>query len=190
MIIGSHNAWSFLRPRKWWMRLIGFTARCQRLDISLQRVCGSLCFDLHVRFDDNGDAVVVHGPVEYALFKDIRRDICYLDFMKDSFVRVILDTRTKKQFTDRQKELFYEFCMQLEMFYPNIKFWCGRNLYNWNVIYSFQNDPTCVELYGSVTKPKWLWGWWPWFYASGFNGRNISQGTNKNIMLIDFVDIN
>lgn len=29
MILGSHNSWSYLPVRKWWMRPIAFMARCQ-----------------------------------------------------------------------------------------------------------------------------------------------------------------
>ena len=36
MIIGSHNSWSYLPPKHWWMRPFAFMARCQSCDIQAQ----------------------------------------------------------------------------------------------------------------------------------------------------------
>ena len=32
MRLASHNTFTYLTPRKWWGRLLAFTARCQRVD--------------------------------------------------------------------------------------------------------------------------------------------------------------
>ena len=66
MILGSHNTWSYLKPRKWWQKLLRFTAQCQREDLTMQYVRHDVrCFDLRLRFDDNGNAQIVHGLIEY-----------------------------------------------------------------------------------------------------------------------------
>lgn len=52
-ILGAHNANTYLRPRKWWMRLINFTSKCQKLDIEEQFEHGVRYFDLRIRYDKN-----------------------------------------------------------------------------------------------------------------------------------------
>ena len=51
MILGSHNSWSYLPPKHWWMWPIHFMAKCQRVDIREQyEKYGVRCFDLRVRW--------------------------------------------------------------------------------------------------------------------------------------------
>ena len=194
MILGSHNSWSFLTPERWWMRLIAFTARCQRANFYEQCLHDVRCFDLRIRFDDDGVWHIVHGPIVYKLYKgvyeyDIFHNLSHLNDM-GAYVRVILDIRSKRKYTSIQREWFIDFCKEMELMYPNIKFWCGRCLADWgNVVYPFADTPSCEERYGSVTKPKWLWGIWPRLYAKRHNKEIRERGTDKDILLIDFVDI-
>ena len=192
MVIGSHNSWSYLRPRKWWMRLIAFAARCQRVDIRTQYLkYGVRCFDLRMRYE-HLEGVYAHGPVEYDMScVDVANALFWLNEKGDCYVRVIHEARTKEQYTKVGVELFREDCQQMQEHFPNIQFWCGRNLYDWNVDYQFQGDePTCEETYGSVVQgKKWFYGWWPWLYAVTHNKRIKARSTEKDILLIDFVDI-
>ena len=51
MILGSHNSWSYLPPKHWWMWSFHFMAKCQRVDIREQyEKYGVRCFDLRVRW--------------------------------------------------------------------------------------------------------------------------------------------
>ena len=62
MILGSHNSWSYLTPRKWWMKLFRFVAQCQDYDIKTQyEQFGVRCFDLRLKFDVEGHTMVAHG---------------------------------------------------------------------------------------------------------------------------------
>lgn len=76
-ILGAHNANTYLRPRKWWMRLINFTSKCQKLTIKEQLEYGVRYFDFRIRFDEKKiDFINCHGLVEYessvnALIEDI-----------------------------------------------------------------------------------------------------------------------
>lgn len=195
MVIGSHNSWSYLRPRKWWMRLIAFAARCQRVDIRTQYLkYGVRCFDLRIRFDDDFIPIIAHGPVVYGhndpdgenYFKDLRR----LNVKGDCYVRVIHEVRTKKQYHYGEVRRFQDLCGILKECFPSIQFWCGRNLYNWQKDYDFGDDPSCEETYGSVIQgKKWLYGLWPWLYARTHNKHIKAKGTDKDILLIDYVDI-
>lgn len=76
-ILGAHNANTYLEPRKWWMRLINFTSKCQKLSIDEQIEHGVRYFDFRIRFDEKKiDFINCHGLVEYessvnALIEDI-----------------------------------------------------------------------------------------------------------------------
>ena len=189
MVLGSHNAWSFLKPRKWWMKLIGFTAKCQKCDIQTQyEKYGVRCFDLRLRFDKDGTPMIVHGPIEYEQYR-FGNDLMWLDGKDDAIVRILLDTRSKKQYTDHQKNAFTICCAILQQTYKNIKFCEGRDLYTWKVNYDFCTNVTFEELYSSVCPPKIVDDWLPWFYAKLHNRKNIQKGTDKDVLLIDFVNI-
>lgn len=189
MILGSHNSWSFLPVKKWWMKPIAFTARCQRVDIQEQYDLGVRCFDLRVRFDGN-KLTLVHGVVEYRydlteLFFTLR----WLDSRGDCYVRVLHDVRNRRQAEGISTAEFRRFCARLEEAHPHIRFWCGRNLYDWQVDYDFGIYPTCEERYASVCPPRLIDDWWPWLYARLHNKKIREQGTDKEILLIDYVDI-
>ena len=195
MIIGSHNSLSYLCPKKWWMHFIAFTAMCQRENISRQFWFHNVrCFDIHIRYDKEGNMLFVHGPVVYRFTTE--EFVEWLEWFnqrkkKDVEIRLILDVRTKwaMEHYDYQRARFATACKALETRYPNIKFWCGRMVKGWKVAYDFDYTPTCEELYGSVMKHKWLWAWFPWLYAVTHNRRNIKKGTDKDILLIDYVNI-
>ena len=193
MILGSHNSWSYLPPRKWWMRPIAFTAKCQRVDIRTQyEKYGVRCFDLRVRFNKYGLGIVAHGIVEYCFTASkIYEDLAWLDTKGDCYVRVVHEVRSAKQYKNRQRNLFRHFCERLEDEYKNIRFWCGRDLYCWGYDYHFPgyDEPTCEERYASVCKPKLIDDWWPWIFARLHNRDILAAGTKKDILLIDFVDI-
>lgn len=185
MIIGSHNSWSYLRPVKWWMHLIAFTARCQYVDIRTQyERYGVRCFDLRIRIP-GGTPQLVHGHVVYDGSPDA--DLAFLNDHGDCSVRLILDTRTRKPYL-AQREYFQRYCYTLSAIYPSIHFWCFRNLYNWQQEVP-SPEPTCEERYASVQPPRLLDDWFPWLYARLHNHRNISVGTEKEILLIDYVNI-
>ena len=193
MILGSHNSWSYLPPRRWWMRPIAFMAKCQRVDIRTQyERYGVRCFDLRVRFNKYGLGIVAHGCVEYCFTASkIYEDLAWLNAQGDCYVRVVHEVRSAKQYKNRRRDLFYYFCERLEDEYKNIRFWCGRDLYCWGYDYLFPgyDDPTCEERYASVCPPKLIDDWWPWLFARRKNRDILAVGTKKDILLIDFVDI-
>lgn len=191
MILGSHNSWSYLPPRRWWMRPIAFMAKCQRVDIRKQYEQGVRCFDLRVRFNKHGLGIVAHGIVEYChTASQIYEDLAWLNEQGDCWVRVIHEVRTLRQYKNRNRKLFSHFCCRLENEYTGIHFWCGRNMYGWDYDYRFHDyEPTCDERYASVCPPKLIDDWWPWLFARLHNRDILATGTQKDILLIDFVDI-
>jgi len=88
-ILGSHNSWSYLTPTKWWMKVIRFTAKCQKADIKTQyEVYNVRCFDLRVRFNDYKLPIVAHGIVEYNItLAKLLKDIFWLNTKKDVSIR-------------------------------------------------------------------------------------------------------
>ena len=189
MIIGSHNSWSYYRPKKWWMKLIAFTARCQSNNIVEQYTYDKIrCFDLRVRFKE-GKPIIAHGIIEYDISeKDLFESLEYLNLRGDACVRILHEVRTKKQYTEESVDNFVDFVIKLQCRFDNIKFWCGKNLYNWENDYEFPYKPSCEEKYSSVCPPKILDDWWPWLYARFNNKKILKEGTDKDILLIDFVN--
>ena len=190
-ILGSHNSWSYLTPKKWWMKLLAFTAKCQAVDIKTQyEKYGVRCFDLRVRFNKNDGLILAHGIVEYNInWYDLMFWLQYLNDRGDCFVRVIHEARNKKEYTLYSKQHFIYLCEDIICDFKNITFWCGRNLYNWEVDFTFKATPSCEENYSSVKSPKLIDDWWPWLYAKRHNKKIKQEGTDKDILLIDFVDI-
>lgn len=189
MIIGSHNSWSYLPSKKWYLTPFKFIAKCQDLNIYEQYVHGVKCFDLRIRWNKKGVPEIAHGFMVYKItLSEILEHLDFLNNKKDCYVRVILEVRTKKQYTDFQIDKFNNFCKFCVKHYDNIKFWCGRNLYNWNEDFKFDIEPTCAEKYSSVCSPRIIDDWYPRLFARINNKKIIRQGTSNDILLIDFVN--
>ena len=189
-LLGTHNSWSFLKGKKWWMNLFRFVAQCQDYDIKTQyEKYGVRCFDLRVKYDKYGNTVFAHGKYvfDYNL-EQMSKDLLYIDKKSDCFVRIIHEARTKKEYTEKNVEKFRKFCSTLERVFANTKFWNGNNLYNGKNDYKFVCQPSCEELYSSVQAPKLIDDWIPRLYAFLNNKKNAKKGTDKDILLIDFVN--
>lgn len=197
-ILGSHNSWSYLKPKKWWMRPFAFVAKCQSKSIVEQYTAyGVRCFDLRVRWDERNQLpIIAHGLMEYKYTLEmLEADMRWLNAKKDCYVRVLHEVRNEKQYTKYSLFRFKYFCETVVEKYPNIRFWCGRNLYNWQYDYQFnyadipcQSEPTCTEKYSSVCPPKYLDDWFPWLYAKLNNAKIRKQGTADDILMVDFVN--
>ena len=187
-ILGSHNSWSYLTPKKWWAKLISFTAKCQSLNIIQQYNQGVRCFDLRIRFVNN-KLVIVHGFIEYKYsYEDLLKDLEYLNSKKDCCIRLIHDIRTKKQFLKSSTEKFVLTCYKFELNFKNIKFFGGMNFYNNLKDYNFNNYISCDGKYASACSPKFIDDLYPKWYAIKNNAKNIKEGTDKDVLLIDFVN--
>ena len=162
-------------------------AKCQTVDIRTQyEKYGVRCFDLRIRF--GGGLRLAHGFCAYRYTDDqLHRDLAWLDRQGDCHVRVLHEVRHVWQYTLEGTLQFRVYCHSLEAAYKNIRFWCGRNLYDWEYDWNFSGDePTCHEDYSSVSRWKYLVGWWPWIYAR-FHNKKIKE-TQDDILLIDFVN--
>lgn len=190
MILGSHNSWSYLKPRKWWMKPFRFMARCQDVDIKTQyEKYGVRYFDLRINFDDDG-LIVVHGFMEYKMTPfQLLDSLVWLDYKGDVYVRIVLDSRKKHLDKRTIEAIFVEMCQDFVKKYPHIRFCCGEDIETKEVIYPFPANPTCEECYSSVRPPKLLDDWYPRLYALLHNKKIVKKGTDKDVLLIDFVNI-
>lgn len=188
MVLGSHNSWTYLTPRKWYWRLLSFTAKCQDKPISGQYRAGATCFDLRVRTDKDGMLCVVHNNVEYSYsVGDILKDIEWLDGKGGCMVRVLHDVRSKARYTEESTKAFVDFCRKLSA-YKNVRFFGGNNLYDGKVDYQFEGGYPGIEgAYASERKPNSLYAIFPRLYAKRYNGMELSRGTDKDVLLMDFV---
>lgn len=191
MVLGAHNSWSYLPVKPWYLKPLFFTAECQSKTIREQyESYGVRCFDLRVKFID-GKFTIAHGIIQYKCSKeDVMSDLDYINAKGDSYVRVLHEVRNEDEYKESSIALFRQFCMELERDYKEIRFWCGKNLYNWEVDYDFDGeDPSCEEKYASVCPPKLIDDWFPWIFAHLHNEEIKAEGTDKDILLIDFVNI-
>lgn len=191
MVLQSHNSWSYVRPKKWWLRPFAFVAKCQSVPIYVQYLDYSVrSFDLRVRFDKNGNAVFAHGYMEFDIsYDDLIDDLKFINSRKDCTVRVIHEVRNEKQYTKESIEHFKVFCAALEASFPNIKFYKGMNLYNYQVDYEFDYKPSEEGKYSSVCKPNIIDDWFPWLFARFNNKKILKEGSKYDILSIDFVNI-
>lgn len=189
MGLASHNSWSYLPPKKWWMRVLGFTSKCQDVDIDEQyEKYGVRCFDLRLKFK-NGEPIVVHNKIEYDITEEQLWDILrWLDHKGDVAIRVLLDIRNKKDYTQEQRDKFVSTCTKYEKTFPNIKFWGGKNIYNEMAEYVFKYKPSCEGRYASVRPPYLIDDLYPRAYAKKYNKKMIEKGTNKDWLMLDFVN--
>lgn len=190
MILGSHNSWSYLKPKKWWKRPFRFISRCQDKDIRTQyEEYNVRCFDLRIKYDRGGNLIVSHGFLEFDINREqLYEDLAYLNTKGDVWLRILFEVRTKKEY-EIGKYFFNEDCAKIVKKFKKLKCWCGRNLYNWDIDYLFNYEPTYLERYSSVCAPKWIDDLYPRIYAWLHNKEIKEQGTLRDILLIDFVNL-
>ena len=200
MKIGSHNTFTYLPVKQWYLKPFAFMARCQEVDVWKQYSLGVRFFDLRVRFDGT-DIILCHGVFKYKFSaEDFYHMLCKFNNCKGIYIRVGLETRKDNS---KYNEQFKTFCSWLEAEFKNIKFVGGTNK-NFDMnkpIYEFINNmPEVAEKHASVTSIfhcssnailRVIDDWFPKFYAKHFNKINIAANKNSrcDYMLIDFVNI-
>lgn len=113
MILGSHNSWSYLSAKDWYMKPFRFIAQCQDLDIKQQYELGVRCFDLRVQFDKK-NIYVVHGFMKFKIsFSKLCEDLEWLSNMEEQvYIRILHDARSKKLY-NLGKDKFMTVCYYL-----------------------------------------------------------------------------
>ena len=174
------------------MKIFKFMAQCQDTDIVAQyEKYGVRCFDLRLRFKEGTSGIpqVNHNLIVYDIsVAMILQHLGWLDDRQDVAVRVLLDVRSKKRYTEFQRDCFSRWCKTLSEQYINIKFWCGRNLYNWKEEYHFEYNPSCDEKYSSVCSPKLIDDWYPRWFAKKNTKKIYEAGSKCNYLMLDFIN--
>ena len=199
MKLASHNTFTFLTPRTWWMRLLAFTARCQRVNFATQLDRGAQMFDIRVRFKGSGVPIICHGLIEYQEYLPVTDSLLYLNYCckRDDihyYCRIVLETKHPDDF---QLQSFRALCKAYQDTFQDIVFFGGNDRSDWSCqhpVYDFGTPmPDIDEEHASTTAlfPRFprLDDLWPWLYARLFNHRNIQAGTTHEWLMIDFVDI-
>ena len=155
MELATHNTMSYRKPKQLWAKLIPFIARCQSIDYKKQHELGAKGFDLRLFWDKEGKLEFRHGIVSYNA--DDFDEILEYANKNGIYLRIMLEIRNYNvkhiKNLDEIKQKFINLCSQIEAKYPNIKFYGGKNINNWETIYEFNNKPNIKEisLYSSVT---------------------------------------
>lgn len=204
MNIGTHNSLTYLTPKKWWQKLIRFTAKCQAVDYKKQYELGARVFDVRLWYDDDLKMEVRHGRISYKIGYTVFFNM--LDFLEekgDCYVRILCEedsfAKNDPIVIDKEK-CFIEDCRYIESMYDNIKFFGGNRKYDWKVLYNFKNKdvPTLVDRYSSTTSlfksdKKWLAildDLCPILYAKLKNKTLIKEHDDKDgYLFIDFINI-
>lgn len=187
MKLGTHNSMSYLKPKKWYMYLFRFMAKCQRVDIEEQYKLGARMFDLRIHYNKDGVPEFKHGAM---VFKgDVEETIrCLNSKRARTYVRLILEVKDNKDLA-RQETLFRRDCSIWYLRYRKIVFFCGRRKFDWKEVFNFGTpEPVINQLISSMTW-KIYDDWYPWLYARIMNKKNLSTYNSKDWLLIDFIDI-
>lgn len=196
MNIASHNTFSYLPVRQWWLKPFAFMARCQRVDFGSQWLEGARLFDIRLRFDKKGTPIICHGLMKYSHDEKFLDNIFrYLDY---GWFRIILETKRHKQF---QEFKFREYCRYLTRTYKKLVFFGGNNRSDWSCEHPIHRFKAPLEdldnKYASTTTlfpdgPRWLRfidDLFPLLYAKRHNHKNRETGTTHKWLMLDFVDI-
>lgn len=166
MILGTHNTMTYRKPKKFWMRLLKWTAKCQGVDYKTQHEkYGVNAFDLRVFWDTKGNIEFRHGMIAYdgSDFFDVIRyctdnNITVRLFFEERCFKHLKKRSEKMELKDRFKRLG----RLIETVYPTLKIYGGRNTDTWELVYKFkEGEKDEYEYYSSLTSlfnnnNKWL----------------------------------
>lgn len=187
--LGTHNSMSYLKPLKWWHRPFHFMSKCQSVPINEQyEKYNARYFDFRVRQDNDGQWYFAHGQTLFFEHGVNINAVCeYLNTKSDVVVRLVLE-ELKRNATKEAN--FIALCDILHNTYENITFVGFNTKADWSSLYSYENQPhySCYEACSSTTG-NILDDWCPYFYAKKYNKDNYAQGTTKDYLVLDFINI-
>lgn len=207
MKLASHNSLSFTKPRKWWEKLINFTAKCQSHDIQTQYIDGVRLFDIRLRRDwvscysNDYDAISAHGLIEYKNI--VIADV--LDYLnskstKEDPVYVQLNLENFKYDGDRDYVWFRELFKKCAETYQNLIFCGGYVKHPWHKIIDCE-DPTIDQKNWEFMDFTWqptmkekikrffvnLFHFSPKYWAKKNNQEYKSTGTYADFLMLDYI---
>lgn len=166
-MIASHNTWTYLPVKSWWMKLISGTARCQDKIESLQYAHGANVFDLRIRMDGS-KAIISHGAIDFK--GDPASVIKNVDY-PGVYVQVVNEDKVH----DSSQDAFLKYVNEvLKPAVKNIKWVVIGSKKAWNVVegnFPITNSYSCFWMEdrdgGVIPNPK--------KYASEHNAENYKK---------------
>lgn len=198
MKLGSHNSFTYLPVKKWYLKPLTYFARCQhKSPIDLCKDEGVTLFDLRVRFDKDGNVKIHHGFIEFDNRNDeINHQLDILNYRanvlkEEIYVRVILEYNKEPKDLEHQIKCFKEYCSMLKKSFIFIKFFGGKLKYNWHTLYPFfTKEPKLNDMYSSTQPPYIFDDWIPILYAFTHNIYNKKYYKEEDgYLFIDFVEL-
>ena len=193
-ILGSHNTMSYLRPKTWWGRLFRFMVQCQSKTLAEQWEARVRYFDLRIGYDSDWNAEFRHGAIAFRFgsFNDVEDVLQWLEEKatasgEEVWVRLLLEKDRESSVPGTCVEQFCIDCERWERIFPHLLFHCGRRKSDWRQLYDFAvKEPSMEQAVSSMTWKVWD-DWCPWIYAKLMNKKTLKRGTDKEVLLMDFV---
>lgn len=164
VIKGSHNTFTYHKPRNWYMNLFSIFAKCQNKNLYEQVFYKNVnAFDLRIRVNKNGKIYISHGlyilkPTLYEIL--IQIESILLKFCGRKFyLRILLENHNPN---DKQKKLFRNICSNIErkLNYRNITIFGGYDKSLKEEIFIFEENRYLIykfeEFHASVANEKFI----------------------------------
>lgn len=183
MILGSNNSWSFLRPNKWYHRLLRWYYRRQDYDIQTQyNRFGARCFELKLRADKTGSFILTNGYCSFDInIGEVYKDIGFLNDKGDAILLIKVDIPLIYHLKrcKASNNILLEMVTFIGNTFPSIKVFVDDYM-------PMKYERKCA----STAKPKWLKSIYPKLWAKNNNEKVIKSCAEADILSVDFVNYN
>lgn len=194
-MLGSHNSMSYLKPVKWYQRILNKWSKCQDINLVEQYNYGVHYFDLRIRLI-NDEWHFVHNKIDYGKVIDnidaIKDLSCKIPKGNELYIRVILDERKKpykQEFKNQEyinRFLKYINCWSKLVMFKGLIIKSAIVFWEWKDYYKL-NDIKVTECHASVSAK-----WYEYLFlgikkfAKKYNNKFIKE--NKLILEVDIKD--
>lgn len=198
-MIGSHNTFSYLPAKHWWVTILKPWYKCQSKDIIEQIDSGIRFFDIRVRFNKHNDALeIVHNNIVFNISEQEFYSIMDTIYKKATnlgiklYFRFILDIRKKPKNNMEAylQEVFFElFLTSFKKTYSpilivdhSIVFW------TWEITYhDTSTRHTVIEDHASVMTKWYEYLLGTKHYADKVRYKYIDKKDDDNVYLLDYI---
>lgn len=192
-MLGSHNSFSYLPVKHWWIAILKPWYKCQNKTIYEQYNSGIRYFDVRVRYINDKWCLVHNKIVFNASINDTLLSFIFSNKCSDSdirYIRIILDERKCPENSQYLIDKFIEFIKKLYsmMAYWNINihidpiiYWQWKNPFKGKAITPIIEDHSSVKTkwYQYILGTKW--------YANKIKHKYNEYKKSDNIYLVDYV---
>ena len=199
-MIGSHNTFSYLPAKHWWVTILKPWYKCQSKDIIEQIDSGIRFFDIRVRFNKHKNYAleIVHNNIVFSISEREFYNIMDTIYKKATnlgiklYFRFILDIRKKPKNdveADLQEAFFESFLTSFKKKYNpilivdhSIVFW------TWKIIYHYIGIRyTVIEDHASVMTKWYEYLLGTKHYADKVRYKYVDKKDDDNVYLLDYI---